>query len=88
MVIAILSSIVDNSGKEDTNGDSPLIQCDDCTTNPFRSTVALLNQFMLECLEGRDCAPLGLVHGGQDRDESNTETGKDTTDYLKKVMMS
>jgi hypothetical protein len=34
-VWAVLGGIVDDSGKKDTNSDSPLIQAYNSTTNPF-----------------------------------------------------
>ena len=58
-VVAVLSTVRSKRGAKETDGDSPLVTGNNCTTDPARSS-------------------LGLVHGDNSGENTDTETSNDT----------
>lgn len=44
MIQSVLGGIGDNVGDEDPKGDNPLVETDDCTTDPLRGALGLIQR--------------------------------------------
>jgi hypothetical protein len=43
VIRSVLGSIVEDAGEEETDGDSPLVKADDCSTDPFGGALGLIH---------------------------------------------
>lgn len=76
MIRSVFGRIVENGGEEETDGDGPLVETDDCATNPLGGALGLIHRD--QSRNQTDAEASKDTTNGEDRDGSGRSLNSDT----------